>query len=51
MSEEKEEVELSAEVAEPIKHNPESEIESKSWFVNKNYPDTIQNRIYKNLNS
>ena len=45
-----ENVELSAEAAEPIVHNPEAEIESKSWFVSKNYPDTIQNRIYKNLN-
>lgn len=46
-----ENVELSAEAAEPIVHNPEAEIESKSWFVSKNYPNTIQNRIYKNLNS
>jgi hypothetical protein len=50
MSEEVESTENVELSAEPIVHNPEAEIESKSWFVSKNYPDTIQNRIYKNLN-
>jgi hypothetical protein len=43
--------ELSAEVAEPIVHNPEAKTESKSLFSNKNYPNTLQNRIYAKLNS
>ena len=42
--------ELSAEVAEPIVHNPEAKTESKSLFSNKNYPNTLQNRIYAKLN-
>ena len=52
MSEEviEEKEELSAEVAEPIVHNPEAKTESTAWFSNKYYPDTIQNRIYKQLN-
>ena len=54
MSEEKVEEtkeELSAEVADPIVHNPEAKAASTAWFSNKNYPDTIQNRIYKQLNN
>ena len=43
--------ELSAEIAEPIVHNPEAKTESKSLFSNKNYPNTLQNRIYAKLNS
>lgn len=50
MSEETKE-ELSAEVADPIVHNPEAKAASTAWFSNKNYPDTIQNRIYKQLNN
>lgn len=50
MSEETKE-ELSAEVAEPIVHNPEAKTENTAWFSNKYYPDTIQNRIYKQLNN
>ena len=42
--------EVSAEVAEPIVHNPEAKSESKSLF-NKSYPNTLQNRIYAKLNS
>ncbi len=54
MSEEKVEEtkeELSAEVAEPIVHNPEAKAANTAWFSNKYYPDTIQNRIYKQLNN
>jgi len=55
MSEEVEEVEkieteLSAEAAEPIKHNPEAETKSTGWFKSNYYPNTIQNRIYEQLN-
>ena len=50
MSEETKE-ELSAEVAEPIVHNPEAKAANTAWFSNKYYPDTIQNRIYKQLNN
>ncbi len=50
MSEETKE-ELSAEVAEPIVHNPEAKTENTAWFSNKYYPNTIQNRIYKQLNN
>ena len=50
MSEETKE-ELSAEVAEPIVHNPEAKTANTAWFSNKYYPDTIQNRIYKQLNN
>lgn len=42
--------ELSAEVAEPVVHNPEAKPETKSLF-NKSYPNTIQNRIYQKLNN
>jgi hypothetical protein len=41
--------ELSAEVAEPVVHNPEAKSETKSSFK-KSYPNTIQNRIYQKLN-
>ena len=54
MSEEKGEEtkeELCAEVADPIVHNPEAKAANTAWFSNKNYPDTIQNRIYKQLNN
>ena len=47
---EKIETELSAEVAEPIKHNPEAEAKSTGWFKSNYYPNTIQNRIYEQLN-
>ena len=52
MSEEVEkiETELSAETAEPIKHNPEAETKSTGWFKSNYYPNTIQNRIYEQLN-
>lgn len=43
--------ELSAEVAEPIVHNPEAKAETNAWFQNKHYPNTIQNRIYEKLNN
>ena len=49
MKEEVEKEELSAEVAEPVVHNPEAKSETKSFF-NKSYPNTIQNRIYQKLN-
>ena len=42
--------ELSAEVAEPVVHNPEAKSETKSLFK-KSYPNTIQNRIYQKLNN
>ena len=52
MSEEvKEKEELSADVVEPIKHNPEKEEKSTAWFSKKYYPNTIQQRIYKQLNN
>lgn len=41
--------ELSAEVAEPVVHNPEAKSETKS-LLKKSYPNTIQNRIYQKLN-
>ena len=47
---EKIETELSAEAAEPIKHNPEAEAKSTGWFKSNYYPNTIQNRIYEQLN-
>ena len=47
---EKIETELSAETAEPIKHNPEAEAKSTGWFKSNYYPNTIQNRIYEQLN-
>jgi len=47
---EKIETELSAETAEPIKHNPEAETKSTGWFKSNYYPNTIQNRIYEQLN-
>ena len=47
---EKIETELSAEAAEPIKHNPEAETKSTGWFKSNYYPNTIQNRIYEQLN-
>ena len=50
MKEEVEKEELSAEVAEPVVHNPEAKSETKSFF-NKSYPNTLQNRIYEKLNS
>jgi hypothetical protein len=49
MKEEVEKEELSAEVAEPVVHNPEAKSETKSLFK-KSYPNTIQNRIYQKLN-
>ena len=52
MSEEvKEKEELSSDVVEPIKHNPEKEEKSTAWFSKKYYPNTIQQRIYKQLNN
>jgi hypothetical protein len=45
------EVELSAEVAEPVKHNPEASNESKFTLNKTNYPKTLQSRIYEKLNS
>jgi hypothetical protein len=50
MSEEKEEVELSAEVAEPIKHNPEKE-DKKFNFKISNKQETTMDRIYNRLNN
>ena len=47
---EKIETELSAETAEPIKHNPEAKAKSTGWFKSNYYPNTIQNRIYEQLN-
>ena len=47
---EKIETELSAEAAEPIKHNPEAKAKSTGWFKSNYYPNTIQNRIYEQLN-
>ena len=47
---EKIETELSAEAAEPIKHNPEAEAKSTGWIKSNYYPNTIQNRIYEQLN-
>ena len=44
------ETELSAEAAEPIKHNPEAKAKSTGWFKSNYYPNTIQNRIYEQLN-
>ena len=49
MKEEVEKEELSAEVAEPVVHNPEAKLDNNTWF-NKSYPNTIQNRIYEKLN-
>jgi len=52
MSEEvQEKEELSADVVEPIKHNPEKEEKSTAWFSKKYYPNTIQQRVYKQLNN
>ena len=51
MSEDVEKEELSADVVEPIKHNPEKEEKSTAWFSKKYYPNTIQQRIYKQLNN
>ena len=45
------EVELSAEVAEPVKHNPEATNESKFTLNKTNYPKTLQQRIYEKLNN
>jgi len=42
--------EMSAEAADPIKHNPEAEAKSTGWFKSNYYPNTIQNRIYEQLN-
>ena len=50
MSEEKEEVELSAEVSEPIKHNPEKE-DKKFNFKISNKEETTMDRIYNRLNN
>ena len=47
---EKIETELSADAAEPIKHNPEAKAKSTGWFKSNYYPNTIQNRIYEQLN-
>ena len=47
---EKIETELSTEAAEPIKHNPEAKAKSTGWFKSNYYPNTIQNRIYEQLN-
>jgi len=44
-------VELSAEVAEPVKHNPEASNESKFTLNKTNYPKTLQQRIYDKLNN
>ena len=49
MKEEVEKEELSADVAEPVVHNPEAKSETKS-LLKKSYPNTIQNRIYQKLN-
>lgn len=51
MSEDVEKEELSADVVEPIKHNPEKEEKSTAWFSKKYYPNTIQQRVYKQLNN
>lgn len=48
--EEVEKEEMSAEAADPIKHNPEAESKSTGWFKSNYYPNTIQNRIYEQLN-
>jgi len=45
------EVELSAEVAEPVKHNPEASNEPKFTLNKTNYPKTLQTRIYEKLNN
>ena len=45
------EVELSAEVAEPVKHNPEASNEPKFTLNKTNYPKTLQSRIYEKLNN
>lgn len=50
LSEEKEEVELSAEIAEPIKHNPEKE-DKKFNFKISNKEETTMDRIYNRLNN
>lgn len=50
MSEEKKEVELSAEVTEPIKHNPEKE-DKKFNFKISNKEETTMDRIYNRLNN
>ena len=42
--------EMSAEAADPIKHNPEAKAKSTGWFKSNYYPNTIQNRIYEQLN-
>ena len=46
-----EEVELSAEVVEPVKHNPESSNERNFTLHKNNYPKTLQSRIYEKLNN
>ena len=46
-----EEVELSAEVVEPVKHNPEASNETKFTLHKTNYPKTLQSRIYEKLNN
>ena len=46
-----EEVELSAEVVEPVKHNPESSNERNFTLHRNNYPKTLQSRIYEKLNN
>ena len=45
------EVELSAEVAEPVKHNPEASNEPNFTLNKTNYPKTLQSRIYEKLNN
>jgi hypothetical protein len=45
------EVELSADVAEPVKHNPEASNESKFTLNKTKYPKTLQSRIYEKLNN
>jgi hypothetical protein len=50
MSEEKKEVELSTEVTEPIKHNPEKE-DKKFNFKISNKEETTMDRIYNRLNN
>ena len=50
MSEEVEKEELSAEVAEPIKHNPEKE-DKKFNFKISNKEETTMDRIYNRLNN
>jgi hypothetical protein len=50
MSEEKKEVELSTEVTEPIKHNPEKE-DKKFIFKISNKEETTMDRIYNRLNN